>query len=146
MRRHVPAIEEAAMNGKTSGKTSGKQGPRRAAALAVLAASGLLVTACGVVHVHFGAAAGNPSAAAVTYREDLAYAQCMRAHGVPGFPNPSPSGHSSFSGHLLGNPDSTTVRANAACKHLLAPLRQLTRRRAASRLYFLFSGTKGRAR
>ena len=134
------------MNGKASGKTSGKQGPRRAAALAALAASALLVTACGVVHVHFAAAAENPSAVAVTYRQDLAYAQCMRAHGVPGFPNPSPSGNSSFSGHLLGNPNSTPVRANTACEHLLAPLRQLTRPRTTSRLYFLFSGTKGRAR
>jgi hypothetical protein len=34
-------------------KTGGNRGPRRAGALAVVAAVALLVTACGV-HVHFG--------------------------------------------------------------------------------------------
>jgi subtilase family serine protease len=52
----------------------------------------------------------------------------MRAHGLPGFPNPNPSGgpsvHYQFrpsrSVQLNGNPNSPAARANDACKHLLA--------------------------
>jgi hypothetical protein len=55
----------------------------------------------------------------VTYRAGLAYAQCMRAHGLSKFPNPNPSGGSGFSVHLNGNPDSPAARAHDACKHLL---------------------------
>ena len=68
--------------------------------------------------------AGGPSAAVrsaqpgpAAYQADLAYAQCMRAHGVPGFPNPSPAGGFSISGHPAGN--SPAGRANAACQYLL---------------------------
>jgi hypothetical protein len=95
--------------------TAGNRTPRIAGALALATAVAVLATGCGVVHVHFGA-----SAAAVrpaTYRVNLAYAQCMRSHGLPGFPLPSASGTVSFSGQLTGN--DPAARANAACKHLL---------------------------
>jgi hypothetical protein len=97
------------MNGKTG------RGPRRAGALAVVAAVTLLTAACGVVHVHFGSPAA--PTAQPPYRVELAYAQCMRTHGLPGFPDPSPSG--TFSWHLTGSPGSPVARANNACKHLL---------------------------
>jgi len=46
----------------------------------------------------------------------------MRAHGLPGFPDPDPSGPSggpSFSVQLNGNPTSPAARAHDACKHML---------------------------
>ena len=98
-------------------KTGGNRGLRRAAALAVMAAVALLATACGFVHVHVGSSGGSASAGSATYRADLAYAQCMRTHGVPGFPDPSPSGSISISGHPHGN--SPVAKANDACQHLL---------------------------
>jgi hypothetical protein len=97
-------------------KTGGRRSPRRAGILAVVAAVAVLATGCAVVHVHFGSPGG---AASSTYQEDLAYAHCMRSHGLPGFPNPSPSGNSGFSGQPGGNPNSPVARANDACKHLL---------------------------
>jgi subtilase family serine protease len=109
---HPCPFEEAAMNGKTGGR----RGLRRAGALAVAAAVAVLITACSVVHVHFG---GSGSAEPATYRAELAYAQCMRAHGLPGFPLPNPSGSPGMSVHVNGNPDGPAARANDACKHLL---------------------------
>jgi subtilase family serine protease len=100
-------------------KTGGNRGPRRAAALAAVAAVAVLTTACGVVHVHFGSSGGSAPTGPATYRANLAYAQCMRAHGLPNFPIPNPSERFSISGHLNGNPNSPAARANDACKHLL---------------------------
>ena len=71
-------------------KTGGNRGPRRAGALAVVAAVAVL-TACGGSPSSSGGPAPAESAA---YRADLAYAQCMRTHGVPNFPDPSPRGAS----------------------------------------------------
>jgi len=64
-------------------KTGGRRGLRRAGILAVVAAVAVLATGCDVVHVHFG---GSGSAEPATYRAELAYAQCMRAHGPAGLP------------------------------------------------------------
>ena len=101
-----------------SGKTGGNRAPRRAAALAVAAAVAVLTTGCGLVHVHFGSAGGSASTGPTGYRAELAYAQCMRAHGLPGFPNPYPPGGPSFHVRLNVNPNSLAARAIDACKHL----------------------------
>jgi len=103
-----------------NGKTGGNQGPRRAAALAVAAAVAVLTTACGVVHVHFGSSGGPVSTGSATYRAELAYAQCMRAHGLPSFPNPHPHTYDGPSAHVNVNPNSPAARANDACQHLLS--------------------------
>src|SRR5690242_2774828 len=100
---------------------------RRGRALAVAAAVAVLTTACGVVHVHFGSSGGSASIRSATYRAEFAYARCMRAHGLPGFPNPNPSGglriHQQFrpsrSAQLNGNSNSPAARADDACRHLL---------------------------
>ncbi len=99
-----------------SGLTGGNRGLWRAAALAVVAAVAVLTTGCGVVHVHFGSSGGSASTGSAAYRADLAYAQCMRAHGLTKFPNPSPSG---FSFSMQLNPNGPAARANDACEHLL---------------------------
>ncbi len=110
-------LRKAAMNGKTGGN----RGPRRAGALAMVAAVAALTAGCGVVHVHFGSSAASASAEPATYRANLAYAHCMQTHGLSNFPNPIPFGRISISisGQPNGNPNSPTVRANDACKHLL---------------------------
>jgi hypothetical protein len=95
--------------------TAGNRSLRTAAALALATAVAVLATGCGVVHVHFGSSV---SPRQPTYRVNLAYAQCMRGHGLPGFPLPSSGGTVSFSGQLTGN--GPAARANAACKHLLS--------------------------
>ena len=96
-------------------KTGGRRGPRRAAALALVAAA-VVLTACGGSPSSSG---GSAPAESATYRADLAYAQCMRTHGLPGFPDPHPSGGFSIgiSGHPHGN--SPVARANDACEQLL---------------------------
>src|SRR5262249_6854762 len=101
-----------------SGKTGGNRGPRRTAALAVATAVAVLSTACGFVHVHLGSSGGSAPTGPAAYRAELGYGQCMRADGLPGFPNPHPSGGPSA--HVNVNPNSPAARANAACKHLLA--------------------------
>jgi hypothetical protein len=95
-------------------KTGGSRSPRRAAALAVVAAFTALTACGGSPSSSGGSAAAGPS----TYRADLAYAHCMQTHGVPDFPDPSPSGNISISGQPHGN--SPAARANDACEHLLS--------------------------
>jgi hypothetical protein len=88
-----------------------------AAAVAGLA---LLVTACG------GGSAPAP-AALTAYQRELAFSQCMRAHGEPGFPDPQPDGAILISpqDHLAqGSPQ--FAAASKACQHLLPPSRPMS--------------------
>jgi hypothetical protein len=101
-----------------SDKTDGNRGVRRAGALAVVAGVAGLTTACGVVHVHFGSSASSASTGSPAYAQVLAFAQCMRGHGVPNFPDP---GQSRQQGASV-NPNSPHYLAAAnACQHLLPP-------------------------
>lgn len=101
-----------------NGKCGAGRGPRRAGVLAVVVAVALSTAACGV-HVSLGA---DPASTA-GYRANLAYAHCMRSHGVPDFPIPSPGESFHLSGHPHGKKkaESPRARANAACEHLLPP-------------------------
>jgi subtilase family serine protease len=104
------------MNGKAGGN-------RCAAALAAVVAVALLTACGGRPSISGGSASGgsasrgSASAGSATYRAELAYARCMQTHGVPDFPDPSPSGNISISGQPHGN--SPAARANDACEHLL---------------------------
>lgn len=103
-------------------KTGGSRGLRCAGALAVVAAVALATAACGV-HVSFGSSASTGS---TTFRDDVAFAQCMQTHGVPNFPVPTNSSeHFSVNGNLNGNVSGTgnspLTRAYDACKQLLPP-------------------------
>jgi hypothetical protein len=60
------------------------------------------------------APADAPSSSASLYRDELKYAQCMRAHGVPNFPDPSSGG-----GFRLGAGVDPTPAALAKCQGLL---------------------------
>jgi hypothetical protein len=56
----------------------------------------------------------------------LKYAQCMRTHGVPNFPDPTSNGAISFNANSGVNPQSATYqKANTACESLAPGLAQL---------------------
>jgi predicted amidohydrolase YtcJ len=79
----------------------------------------LLAAAC-------GGAAKPVSAALTNYQKALAYSQCMRAHGEPGFPDPQPNGNLLIDGpkdHLNG---ALMNSANKACQHLMPKSPPLT--------------------
>jgi uncharacterized protein YceK len=87
----------------------------------VLAAAAAAATAgCGVVHVHFGSSGGSSSTVPGTYQQELAYAQCVRSHGLPDFPLPSPSQAAGVRWQLTASPGTPMARANDACQHLLS--------------------------
>jgi hypothetical protein len=114
------------MNGNTSG-SPGLSPLRRlgarasaAAAVAMLAAAALLATACG----GGGGAGSSGSGGKTAYQKELAFSVCMRAHGMPNFPDPGSNGVISVHGggaakkeHSIGGPQMT--RAQRACAHLL---------------------------
>ena len=100
-------------------KTGSNRNLRCARALAVAAAAAVLTAGCGVVHVHFGSG-GTSSTEPGTYQQQLAYAQCVRSHGLPDFPLPGPSGAAGFSRPMTASPGSAAARADAACEHLLS--------------------------
>jgi hypothetical protein len=89
----------------------GRSGPRRALALAVLAATAMLAAACG----------GGPSGAtgSTQYQKALAFVRCMRAHGAIGVPDPTSAGTITVTQALLNNP--TIQSAAPDCKKLLPP-------------------------
>jgi hypothetical protein len=100
-----------------NGKCGAGRGTRRAGALAVVMAVAVSTAACGV-HISLGA---DPAGTA-GYQASLAYAHCMRNHGVRNFPIPSPGASFHISGHPHGQKASTPrARASAACEHLLPP-------------------------
>jgi hypothetical protein len=112
--------EDRDMNDGKNDGTGGSQ-PRRRARLragvmaGAVAGIALLAAACG---------GGTPTTAArqTLYQNELAYAQCMRAHGDPGFPDPQSNGffisdkanHGALSGPRF-------LSANKACAHLEGP-------------------------
>jgi hypothetical protein len=94
---------------------------RRPAVLAAaLAGAALLVAGCGGGH-------GAPvSAKQANYEKLLAYSQCMRTHGEPGFPDPQPDGNLLINGpkdHLNG---ALMNSASKACQHLMPKSPPLT--------------------
>jgi hypothetical protein len=92
----------------------GNPGSRRAGLLAVVAVLAT-ATACGGRAPSAGPGSEGPTG------QMLAYSQCMRAHGVPDFPDPDAAGNIQLA---PGNPDdplnsSQEQVANETCRHLL---------------------------
>jgi hypothetical protein len=78
------------------------------------------------------------------YAAAVAYAQCMRSHGVPNFPDPDSHGDFITKGGLTNGQDvgtnpSQVAKANSACQHLLPNGGQPT---AAQQQQFLSQGLK----
>jgi len=87
---------------------------------AALAATALLAAACG------GGSGAPVSAQLTNYQKALAYSQCMRAHGEPGFPDPQSNGSLLIDGqkdHLNG---ALMNSASKACQHLMPKAPPLT--------------------
>jgi len=100
------------MNDDMSDDTGGGRGrPQRAVVLAAaLAGFALLAAACG--------GSGSSTAGGTPYQQALAYAQCLRSNGEPGFPDPNSQGLF----QNLGPVDIHSPRyqsATKACGHLL---------------------------
>jgi predicted amidohydrolase YtcJ len=95
-------------------------GARLVVLAAALAATALLAAAC-------GGGSGTPvSAQQTNYQKALAFSQCMRAHGEPGFPDPQANGNLLIDGqkdHLNG---ALMNSANKACQHLMPKAPPLT--------------------
>ncbi|MGH3225692.1 MAG: hypothetical protein ACRDPY_44605 [Streptosporangiaceae bacterium] len=99
-------------------KTCGTRGTRRAVALAVLAAAALLTAACSSPSSGGSGTASTTESA--TYRANIAFAQCMRTHGVPDFPDPGPGTNFAVHGTPAGAAANTpSGKAYIACQHLL---------------------------
>jgi hypothetical protein len=109
--------EEKTMNEKICGT----RGLLRMGVLAVVATAALLTAACSAPaspSVGGGGTASTTESAA--YRANIAFAQCMRTHGVPSFPDPGPSTNFQVSGGPVhGAPTTTLGRAYSTCSHLL---------------------------
>jgi hypothetical protein len=112
-----------------NGTVGGRGRPRRAGVLAGgLAAIALLVTAC-------DGSGSTALTAATAYQKSLAYAQCMRADGEPGYPDPTSNGGFLLNGqkdHLNGQ---LMQLANKKCQHLLpqtAPMTAAQQRRVTA--------------
>jgi hypothetical protein len=112
------------MNGREMNDSSGRgrdrwrSTPRWAAALAAMALTGLLVTACGGDSSPAASATGGSTSASggsTRVQAALAYARCMRSHGVPDFPDPDNNGNF----HLDNSVSSQETAANQVCNHLL---------------------------
>jgi hypothetical protein len=91
------------------GRDRRRSWPRWAAAMAL---TGLLATACG---------GGSPPTASATggstrVQAALAYARCMRSHGVPDFPDPDDNGNFNLPSSSVSSQETA---ANQVCNHLL---------------------------
>ena len=115
----------------TNDGISVRRRPRRAwppatrTASAIIALAGLaLLAACGAGRspgsagsANAGGTAGSPSA---TSQKALAFSHCVRANGVPDFPDPASSGEiPKETAQQLGISDSRLQAALNACEHLL---------------------------
>ncbi len=102
---------------------------RAHAAAAALIAVGVLVAGCGgggsnsgVANVSTSSTSSSHSSSSSTYDQALAYASCVRAHGVPLWPDPDADGRfdkSKLTPHLLGVSSSKAGVAAHACRSLL---------------------------
>jgi hypothetical protein len=89
-----------------------------------LLAVALLATACGGGGSNGGGSSG--SGGKTSYQKELAFSQCMRAHGVPSFPDPGSNGviaiqggGTASKGNVQRVGGAQMTRANRACAHLL---------------------------
>jgi hypothetical protein len=93
---------------------------RRGAGILTAHVAGIALLAVACSGGNSPAAAGSTAAGSTAYQKSLAYAQCMRSHGEPGFPDPNSQGNFTIgpADHMaMGSPQFAS--ANKACEHLL---------------------------
>jgi hypothetical protein len=113
--------KDAAMNGKTAGN----RGRWLAGALAVVA----MLAATFRVHVQTYTSYPAGSAGSAAYRQEIAFVQCMRGHGVPNLPVPPPGGSITVQktqNGTGGKPSDPTAKAANACQQLAPRGREMT--------------------
>ncbi len=90
--------------------------------IAGILAVGVAVAACGGGSPASGAASGSTTSGGTQATGLLAYASCMRSHGVPDFPDPTSSGGIPKQSVISAEgavSNSLAQSAQNACKHLL---------------------------
>ena len=103
------------MSGIAMNGTTGNRPERRWMVFATLAAVALLATTFRV-HTQASFVAGSGPTGSAAYRQVIAFATCLRGHGVPDIPNPPPGSNAALS---VPVPKSgPTARAVDACKRL----------------------------
>jgi hypothetical protein len=118
-RRHLPVERNYFVNDDNSGR-DGRRG-RMVVMAGALAATALLVAACGGSSTASDSSTVGGSSA---YQKALAYSECMRSNGDPGWLDPASNGTFRVKGGADSGPQYTS--ANSACKHLLPNGGQLT--------------------
>lgn len=113
-----PAARAGGLRPLTS-DTAGRYRSLRLAAV-VVAMAAVAVPAAGCGNRGRSSPSGSTSTQSVSYRQNLAFAHCMQAHGLASFPTPSRSGNINASVHLTAKPGSLAARATDTCKHLLS--------------------------
>jgi hypothetical protein len=111
---------------------------RTASVLIVTVGIALLATACGGGSTSSAAGGSSTTGRSTQYEQALAYAQCMRTHGVPNFPDPNSKGQFIIQNGPSSVPGVSISQAQPAlraCRHL-APnggqISQAQRAQAAS--------------
>lgn len=103
--------------------TTARARPRRAAGLCYAAAASVLFAGLALLLGACGSSGGNSAAALSSSPSSggtgpVAFAQCMRSHGVTDFPDPQ-GGRFLMSGTVQRNPNFQS--AVQACQHMLGP-------------------------
>jgi hypothetical protein len=114
--------------------------PRQTGVLAVAVGLVLLMTAAcgtsspGTASTPSASAGSGNAVSAATYSARLAFAVCLRGHGVPNYPDPLSNGQEPYNTKELfaNNPQMRT--AAAACQHLLPTTAQPTQTPQANAL------------
>jgi hypothetical protein len=97
----------------------------RNAAVAVMCcfATALVLAACGSPSspgvASVGTSTTKPAAATSLAARRLAYAKCVRSHGIPSFPDPSANGSFEIPAQTVNSSPLRYEAANKACTHLL---------------------------
>jgi hypothetical protein len=107
-------------------RTGCQRGPRRswpwkrvAAVMSVMTAAALLATACGGSPSSTRSSGSQAAAGATSSLSAVNYSQCMRAHGVPNFPDPDSKGQiPKLTSGQVEVSDSQLDTARKACQDL----------------------------
>lgn len=93
-----------------------RKGQRLAGAVALAVGIALLTAACGGSSSSSGSSQAGGS---TTHQKYLAFAQCMRSHGVPNWPDPTSNNVFGIKNHSVNLQSSQVQAAQKACQHLL---------------------------